>query len=188
MSCLSLRLPRAKRVWKTFTFKLVQSKLLHKLKKSKAIKKPRNRLNSNTTATKTIEPSLFFHQRKKHIVQHFPLITNKGRGYHLKKKSAPIYIDKLFKEAAVNVSERVVERKCPPTPPPPSAKNVFKVLDQVTVLTGTSKEGGDGMADDMWESMGLSSPQMHGIDKRAEDFIMRFRAEMELQEMMARHL
>lgn len=45
-----------------------------------------------------------------------------------------------------------------------------------------------GGPDDMWESMVLASPQMQGIDERADEFIARFRAEMNHQEMMARRL
>uniref|UniRef100_A0A2P2QSW8 Uncharacterized protein n=1 Tax=Rhizophora mucronata TaxID=61149 RepID=A0A2P2QSW8_RHIMU len=40
----------------------------------------------------------------------------------------------------------------------------------------------------MWESLGFASPQMRGIDERAEQFISRFRAEMEFQEKIARLL
>lgn len=43
-------------------------------------------------------------------------------------------------------------------------------------------------ADDMWESVGLASPLMRGVNERAEEFIARFRAEMEVQEMLARNL
>ena len=51
---------------------------------------------------------------------------------------------------------------------------------------GTSEQV--AAADDMWESLGFASPQMDGIDQRAEEFIARFRAEMEVQETMARRL
>lgn len=50
---------------------------------------------------------------------------------------------------------------------------------------GTSKEG---EADDMWESLGLESPLMDGINERAEEFITRIRAEMQMQETMAPQL
>ena len=39
-----------------------------------------------------------------------------------------------------------------------------------------------------WEAMGFASPLMRGIDERAEQFIARFRADMEVQEMLARGL
>lgn len=43
-------------------------------------------------------------------------------------------------------------------------------------------------ADDMWESLQVASPLMYGIDERADEFIARIKAEMQLQEMMARRL
>ena len=56
-------------------------------------------------------------------------------------------------------------------------------------VPGTSEEVVEMMptaADDMWESLGLSSQVMLGIDERAEEFITRIWADMQLQEMMAR--
>lgn len=60
-------------------------------------------------------------------------------------------------------------------------------------VSGTSEEVVEGndkisAADDMWESLALASPLMHGINERAEEFITRIRGEMQLQEMMARRL
>jgi hypothetical protein len=40
----------------------------------------------------------------------------------------------------------------------------------------------------MWESLGFASPQMQGIDERAEQFILTFRAEMEIQETITCNL
>lgn len=60
-------------------------------------------------------------------------------------------------------------------------------------MAGTSKQEGKlnenmDSADEIWESLVLASPQMNGINERAEEFITRFRAEMLLQERLARHL
>ncbi|TXG63819.1 hypothetical protein EZV62_010813 [Acer yangbiense] len=131
MSFLSLRLPPARKAWKSFKSK-IQSKL-RKLNKSKAIKKQRNRPMKNKSIG-------FCYNRR----------------YPFKKKAAaaPVYIDRLFKEPMKEVA-------------------------------GTSsKEVGD----DMWEALGLASPQMNGIDQRAEEFIRSFRAELHRQEMIARRL
>lgn len=74
---------------------------------------------------------------------------------------------------------------------PIRAKN-NKLLDHPAAVPGASKVGSLAekacSGDDMWESLGLASPQMHGIDERAEEFIVRFRAEMKVQEMLARNL
>lgn len=57
---------------------------------------------------------------------------------------------------------------------------------QPAATENRESEGVTGTADEMWESLGFASPQMHGIDKRAEEFIARFRAEMKDQEKLAR--
>ncbi|XWS76258.1 hypothetical protein CRYUN_Cryun01aG0159900 [Craigia yunnanensis] len=75
-------------------------------------------------------------------------------------------------------------------------KNV-KLIDQAAAAgaeAGTSKGGenqGDenfSVGDDIWESIGLASSILHGIDARSEEFIASFRAEMDRQEIMARNL
>ncbi|KAK3193557.1 hypothetical protein Dsin_024867 [Dipteronia sinensis] len=63
--------------------------------------------------------------------------------------------------------------------------NGYPFKKKAPEVAGTSsKEVGD----DMWEALGLASPQMNGIDQRAEDFIRSFRAELLRQEMIARRL
>lgn len=65
---------------------------------------------------------------------------------------------------------------------------------QPPAMAATTKETEEGWeergtgADDMWESLGLASPLMQGINERAEEFITRIRAEMQLQEIIARRL
>ncbi|KAJ0111389.1 hypothetical protein Patl1_01778 [Pistacia atlantica] len=185
MSCFNLQVPPPKKAWKTFKSKL-QSKL-HKLNRSKAIKKPKTQLPA-TNPSPFIEQRI---QRKKNL----PSISRQGirsrshRRYLFKKKAAPVYIDRLFKEPIA--AELFVKYPRPY----PSTKDV-KLLHQVEGRasgsgTGTSskeEKASGGAADDMWESLALASPQMNGIDQRAEEFIKRFRAEMQFQEMMARRL
>ncbi|KAJ4726881.1 DUF761 domain-containing protein [Melia azedarach] len=209
MSCWRLRLPPAKKAWKSFTSKL-QRKLLRNLQyNSKAIKKPKtHRLhttdipaNSATTgAAISVSPSPFLQQRKTRLLQ--PPKPNRAfrlryRGryyrYPFKKKAAlapaPVYIDRLFKEPAAAAE---IVAKCPV----PIAKNVKQDQDQARApgAGGTSNNNNkeenacSSAADEMWESLALASPQMNGIDQRAEDFIQKFRDEMDRQEMMARRL
>jgi len=64
---------------------------------------------------------------------------------------------------------------------PPATASITKESVESQEVTGTG-------ADDMWESLGLASPLMQGIDERAEEFITRIRAEMQLQEMIAHRL
>lgn len=212
MSCLSIRLPTAKKVWKSFTSKL-QTRL-HKLHNSKAIikKQPNNtinhRLHTAAAASKTIRPSLFLGQRlqrnrRKHRRAlpfgyqryYLPSSKNKLKG----AAAAPVYIDKLFKEAQVaelvgysyinpQQQQQPSEKK--------SEKNIVKlILDEAASVAeaGDHKTSSNHVGDDhMGEStIGLASPSspiLHGIDARAEEFIASFRAEMERQEIIARNL
>ncbi|KAJ6953089.1 hypothetical protein NC652_004929 [Populus alba x Populus x berolinensis] len=104
-----------------------------------------------------------------------------------KKSSTCIFIDKLLCESLFSQRSFELMTKYPPPPP-----KTMKILDHQAATTvapaGTSMEdeinrGERGCAaDDMWESLGIASPQMQGIDERAEQFILTFRAEMEIQE------
>ncbi|KAF5741901.1 hypothetical protein HS088_TW10G00909 [Tripterygium wilfordii] len=168
MSCLSLRFPvSARRAWKRFTAKLKITKLW-KTQRSKGIKKPKNGINSKILMKKTAASS---HKnspfRNKLRRKRLPC-----KQLYFNKTTAPVYVDRLFYEPAVSELVRNFQ------PPQPT----------------TAEEGGvKGLergcaADDMWESLALASPLTDGIDERAEEFILRFRAEMELQETMAHGL
>ncbi|XP_071724681.1 uncharacterized protein [Rutidosis leptorrhynchoides] len=173
MSCLNLRLPPARKAWKSFTSKL-QIKLLHKLTKSKAIKKHKSQVKR--VSGKNPRKSSFFLTRrvgfKKRTITPNNYHHYIGR-YNLKNKStsSPVYVDKLFKGPVVGLD---------------AARNI-KLLAQEATSEEEVTDHYRSVADDMWESVGLTSPQMLGIDQRAENFIVRFRAEMELQETSTRH-
>ncbi|KAJ7977243.1 DUF761 domain protein [Quillaja saponaria] len=177
MSCLRLKLPPARKVWKSFTSKLCK---LHKLHSSKAIKKPRNRLH--TTTAPIARPSKFLQHKRK-----FTCRAYLGPIYKVHKKQAPVYIDKLFKEPVLELADNL---RAPVIKNRSTAKNV-KLFYQPADVPETSKEGEADIpssSDDMWESLPLASPLTRGIDERAEQFITRFRAEMEVQEMLAGNL
>ncbi|GMI73553.1 hypothetical protein HRI_001024600 [Hibiscus trionum] len=178
MSCLRIKLPPAKKAWKSFT-SILQTRL-HKLNKSKAIKKPRNNNRLQKAASKTTRPSLFLGQR-------LQFKSKKRRralpfGYYISKNkaAAPVYIDKLFKDAPVAVSEVMgyIQQQ------PLEKKNGKKLVDG-GAEEGTSDEGEKLGAE---ESVGVASPMLYGIDAKAEEFIASFRAEMERQENIARNL
>ena len=90
-----------------------------------------------------------------------------------------MYIDKLFREPAAD--DLVAEL-------PPRAKTVKFVGDKHVLTVAERACNTVAAADDMWESLAFASPQMRGIDERAEQFIASFRAEMEVQEMIASEL
>ena len=168
MSCLPLKLQPARMVWKSLTSKL-QSKL-HKLQRSKAIKKPRNRLLKKTAGAGGVWPSLFTEQRFKRNKRLAIHSYRRRHGQHLfETKTASVYVDKLFKEPHQLINCSPITKSVKPLDVPGGSCLVEKPLS----------------ADDMWESLGLASPLMRGVDERAEEFIARFRAEMEVQEMLA---
>ncbi|EOX94458.1 hypothetical protein QUC31_004542 [Theobroma cacao] len=192
MSCLSIRLPPAKKAWKSFTSKL-QTRL-HKLHKSKAIKRPKNN-RLQTAVAKTTRPSLFLGQRLQRKKRR-ALPFGYQRYYVSKNKAAaPVYIDKLFKDAPVTELVGFIHQQSSGKGDVQREKNV-KLVDQVAAAAeeGTSKEGekqGDeksSVGDDIAKSIGMAPLMLHGIDARAEEFIASFRAEMERQEIIARNL
>ncbi|KAM1153199.1 hypothetical protein FF1_035685 [Malus domestica] len=186
MSCLRLRLPPARRAWKSFT-----SKLQRKLHKPKGIAKPRkNCVKAITAASSSSASPAFFvssvglkpykflqlrFKRKGRLALRFrynrrQLPQNRGSAAH-------VYVDKLFKEPAV--TELVGSSE------PPVAKCKQATAAAAGAESGAER-GSPATADDMWESLGFASPMMHGIDERAEEFIAKFRKEMEVQEKLAR--
>lgn len=194
MSFLNFKrlLPPTK-VWKIFTNKL-QIKL-HKLNGSKAIKKPK-KMQSYKTSKKLSWPFLSIQPKK------FKLKPKPHTLIHLNKRTPPVYVDRLFIEPVATVKERMHpplaalekeannKKSC-------SSSNLKRRGDfcKKNHRPDTRKEGTTVMsdqksneADDMWESMVLTSPQTQGINERAEEFIARFRAQMHHQEMLARRL
>ncbi|OMP05402.1 hypothetical protein CCACVL1_01917 [Corchorus capsularis] len=190
MSCLSIRLPPAKKAWKSFTSKL-QTRL-HKLHKSKAIKKPNTNHRLQTAVAKTTRPSLFLGQRlQRNYRRRRSLPFGYQRRYFVSKSKttavAPVYIDKLFKDVPVTELVGYIHQQ-----EDQKEKNV-KPIDQAAAAStagdaeaGTSMEGDEKQRDDVSP---MASPAMlQGIDARAEEFIASFRAEMERQEILARKL
>ncbi|CAL5193751.1 unnamed protein product [Lathyrus oleraceus] len=186
MSCISLRLPPAKKVWKSFTSKLGSK--LHTIRKSKAMKKQRkNKKNTTTITTTSKAPPKFLATKR---FRRKRLTTVRSLLSSFNKKPAPVYIDKLFKEPP---SDYVGYLK-PQTQPVYKPRTEIAAKDssekkEVVQPEATSKTCEKASAsDDVWESVALASHQMEGIDERAEEFIMRFRKQMAAQERLARSL
>ncbi|KAG8370789.1 hypothetical protein BUALT_Bualt13G0022000 [Buddleja alternifolia] len=183
-----MRLLRRKKVWKLLTNKLPIK--LYKLNRSKPIKKPKNK--SYKTSKKLGWPSSLSIQPKR--------FKNKKPNPHTLihhqsyRRPPPVFVDQLFIEPVLDVHPLVAaveqeEGKKDKSRPSSS-------LDHTIGRPESSHEDGSVVddrsmvsADDMWESMVLASPQMDGINERAEEFIARFRADMHHQEMqLARRL
>lgn len=123
--------------------------------------------------------------------------------YAFKKKSKPVFVDKLFKESTSNATVNVCELVDYKESGVRFLKKSSGVVGTASWMeseddaasgpegAGTSRGVDDGCGrgedhDRMWESAGLASPLMQNIDERAEAFISKFRAEMERQEAVAR--
>lgn len=92
----------------------------------------------------------------------------------------PVFVDQLFEEHADSVLN------------PKACEKIYHWNNNRAVVDcekkGLHNSGVGDMdekmssADEMWESLAMGSSQMEGIDERAEEFIAKFRAEMQNQE------
>ncbi|KAE9621299.1 hypothetical protein Lal_00023579 [Lupinus albus] len=181
------KLPLARKAWKSITYTLSK---IHKIRssKSKSMEKTKKHIKkpSTTKPTKTHK----FNIVTKNSRHNRRLVKIKSVIFSFKKKHAPIYIDKLFKES---YSCDLVNKLKPEI----IAHNNHSLIEKSEKVSydkeveeevaGTSK-GCNIDDNDMWESLELASPLMHGIDERAEEFIARFREEMKGQEKLAINL
>ncbi|XP_030456542.1 uncharacterized protein LOC115677510 [Syzygium oleosum] len=195
MSCLSLGLPPPKKAWKILTSKL-QRKLpklhrprpVYKLPKAELLAAASSGADEPVFVVK--QPRRQNRQRPQRV-QASSIFNVRRRVF--KRQQAHVFVDKLFKEPL----EGILEHHCLDTLSVkymPSPKSNIATIDRSAPEAGKNDEDHDGSdaktceADDMWESVGLASPLTHRIDERAEEFISKFRAEMERQEMVARSL
>ncbi|KAL6968205.1 hypothetical protein U1Q18_034006, partial [Sarracenia purpurea var. burkii] len=191
MSWLNLnkRFQPAKKAWKILTTKLHSN--LHKLKTSKSIKKRLKTTSKSVFQTTCVVRNSFFRptvdecRRRANMC---PQTTRIHRCcYHFQRQPEPIYINRLFIEPASAVVEHHIR-------PPAAVATCKGAVGESRRLRVEEAElqhqlpDNDKMceADEMWESLGLESPLMNGINERAEEFITRIRAEMQLQEILAR--
>lgn len=166
----------ARKVWRLFTAKL-QTKLI--CRSSKSIKKNRQHLNISTSKPLFWSAlSLHSHFKPKRRITKPTHHHHHPQRYRLQKRPTPVYIDQLFKEPESTLTKECLQ---------PAAKKVTK-QDGNNGTNRTSRGSTAAAGDDMWESLALASPQMHGINERAEEFITRFRAQMHSQESPAHHL
>ncbi|KAL2535851.1 uncharacterized protein Fot_17242 [Forsythia ovata] len=178
MSFLNLRrLLPPRKLWKVISNKLQIR--LKKLNKSRAIKKNKirpekaSKKHSWLKPTLSIQPKKFKHKKR----SYFHSQTSLGYQYHslchLKQRTAPVYVDKLFIQPAVSI---VKEQQVGESSENKEKSEEGKMADH---------DDQNMHADDMWESLVIASPQMNGINERAEEFIARFRAQMHHQENLA---
>ncbi|OVA02406.1 Protein of unknown function DUF761 [Macleaya cordata] len=189
----------ATKAWKSFTSTL--QKKLHKLKKSKAIKKTTKRIN------KTFSSILRRKQSKSHRLRFKRRVLHQ----HHQHNYAPVFIDELFMEPPLMVQSKlpklVVTNKmgeksttsavlgqsgststATTTTTTTTVSNVTKTVEiklfDRSVVVETSREGEKGAINSAKESLSAAVWPLHqlrGVDERAEQFIAKFKEEMRLQ-------
>ncbi|KAJ4968994.1 hypothetical protein NE237_015695 [Protea cynaroides] len=201
MSCLSLgkKLRPAKKSWKGFTSTLQRK--LHKLKRSKAIKKTTNSLNKTIATVLNRSPSFPSRLVQPKIKKRVITRSSSSKHHTHNQKFAPVYVDELFTAEPISIQAKYLEI--------PTAETTSKVIRKQEKLTKvemklftkpalaeTSKAAGDRGAAST-SVVYVPPKQTVGVDDRAEEFIAKFKEEMwlqrqrsfeEYQEMLARGL
>ncbi|XP_058092259.1 uncharacterized protein LOC131238651 [Magnolia sinica] len=140
---------------------------LHKLKRSKSIKKATTRLGSTLSTFlphRYLRSSPHHRDRKKPRLQ-TPTTLRPHRHYnHLHQSFAPVYIDDLFNEPA-SAPVKLVE------PPPSTSKAGEK----------SAAPSASVVVDGPKASAAAAELQLWGVDERAERFIAKFKEDMRLQ-------
>ncbi|GMH30821.1 hypothetical protein Nepgr_032664 [Nepenthes gracilis] len=158
---------------------------LHKLNKSKIIKKPKNLFKLISRRRSIFYPSLSlpfksnsYHHQKQPQFRPSPALRRLGHHHHLIRKHQrhyppPIYVDELSTGMMAPHNDERSRGAAP------------------GVIVESKEDNGKTeavTADEFWESVMLASPLMRGVDARAEEFIARFRAELEFQKMITHRL
>ncbi|KAJ7972651.1 DUF761 domain protein [Quillaja saponaria] len=103
------------------------------------------------------------------------------------RNQGAVYIDKLFKEPVPKLVEHLRPKLAKSSTTAKSVKHLDQPVEVPEAIKRCEAEK-PCTSDDMRESLPLASPLLRGIDKRAEEFITRFRGEMLVQEMLAGNL
>ncbi|PIA45357.1 hypothetical protein AQUCO_01700712v1 [Aquilegia coerulea] len=180
----------AKKAWKSFTSNV--QKKLHKLKKSKAIKKTTKNLNITLGAVLS-RPLRFGLKRK--------ALSRTSSAHHIRQKKAhhlrPVYVDELFMQnVMVQMTNKGKKKGNKPGAATDHAgssnmlsnhSNINKMETKLLYQPALSESIKGGTKDikkttnDFPGCSSSSTPQLRGVDERAEEFITRFKEEMRLQ-------
>ncbi|XP_059310204.1 uncharacterized protein LOC132061390 [Lycium ferocissimum] len=213
---LGKKLLPSKKAWKSFTNKL-QSRL-HKLKLSKAIKSSKNLCiraynyifpiitrkfyslinRSSPPRTRRNFYHNYYQYQQCHkgtspiyVDQLFPEPIQKSEKTHSRKISAPQAKEFVASSSNVNVNRRRLDQEEQEIILRAIEKNTTLKKGKVVIESGTNYRTCDNI--DEWRTP--SMPHINGVDRRAEEFISKFREDMELerqqsildfQEMLAR--
>ncbi|KAF5736749.1 hypothetical protein HS088_TW14G00902 [Tripterygium wilfordii] len=168
-SSLSKKLIKVKKMWNRITNTIPQKLSNFKLHKAiKTIKTNTNRI----LAFKSFR--LFFSFKRQSLTRNSDRRWEyKGLSEYYYKQNQPhnnvsasaVYIDKLYTEPAVCGESR----------------EVVVAHDKVSVGKGKENSRSLYSVEDAWNAVVASSPQLRGVDERAEDFISKVREDMKLQ-------
>lgn len=184
MSFLNLNrfLPGSK-AWRIFA-----SKLQRKLHKLNTTKQPISRKPAKTK--KISWPRLCVQSHKFKHKKKLPKKTLLYHHHHSQRNpsSPAVYVDQLF----INPVSVIKEHDANPSSLTASADAKKVMVPSSSSANRDEEDTGVSAAQDsadyMWESMVLASPQLNQINERADEFIAKFRADMRLQERLARRL
>lgn len=164
-SRLARKLKPAKRAWRSFTSKL-KSKL-ESLNIPNAIKTTTHGL-IRFCSHHLLMPLKNRFVTKSASRRHFSYLYHNDHLLH--KNFAAIYIDHLYQE--------------PPPPPLVSKTEHVKGSNAAETQTGSSSSTSGEVLnsiEDAWQAIVAKSPQLRGVDERAEEFIYKFREDMKIQ-------
>ncbi|KAF5175933.1 hypothetical protein FRX31_034489 [Thalictrum thalictroides] len=180
----------AKKAWKSFTSAV--QKNLHKLKKSKAIKKTTK--NLNITLGAVLSRPLRFGLKGKALSRPSSALRIRRNKTH---QLRPVYVDELFMQ---NVMVQMTSKPKKKASKPGAAtdrggssnivsnhSNINKVETKLVYQPALSEPIRGPMMDikkttnDFPGCSSSSTSQLRGVDERAEEFITKFKEEMRLQ-------
>ncbi|KAK2643650.1 hypothetical protein Ddye_018845 [Dipteronia dyeriana] len=170
-SSLAKKLKPAKRAWKGFTKKL-QSKL-HSLNIPKTIKTTTHCLLTFCSR------HLFMPLKKRFLTKpasrhQYPYIYQ-YQNQLLQKNFAAIYIDNLYQDGHPLSSVHVKQYSHAET-----SRSTKDSVEEKSSSSSVPKKSVYSI-EDAWEAVVARSPQLRGVDERADEFIYKFREDMKIQ-------
>ncbi|KAL5542267.1 hypothetical protein UlMin_009977 [Ulmus minor] len=178
---LRKKLSPAKKAWKTF-----KAKLQPKLQKLTSLPKSIKNITHQLFSFRFISFRFFISSKFRAISKpYFPSSSRRNYNYNQQyyhhnmpyKNFEAIHIDELFAEP--NMVKNLHNTKY--AEGETSNKKGKQVVDDRNEKVLVSKSKSVYSVDDAWKAVVASSPQLRGVDERAEEFICNFRQEMKLQ-------
>ncbi|KAI9194746.1 hypothetical protein LWI28_008866 [Acer negundo] len=174
-SSLAKKLKPAKRAWKGLTKKL-QSKL-HSLNIPKTIKTTTHRLLAFCSR------HLFMPLKKRFLTKpasrhQYPYMYQyqNHQNQLLQKNFAAIYIDNLYQYGHPSSSAHAKQYFHAET-----SRSTNEAVEEKSSSSSSVPKKSVYSIEDAWEAVVARSPQLRGVDERADEFIYKFREDMKIQ-------